>query len=123
MTMNLVFDSVAPRGPAHDAARLAAPRTAIARAMRGAEPHVGEGRTPYLGGAGYGRLDDLLFGLATGVLAIAVVLPLPDAALRPAQRALAVRTPASVVQPGVPDAHLGFGPVRRTGEAWRGRGA
>src|SRR4051812_10810301 len=100
MTMNLVFDSVAPRALARDAARLAAPRTAIARAMRGVEPHVGEGRTPYVGGAAYGRLDDLLFGLATGVLAIAVALPFPDAALRPAQRALAARTPASAMQPG-----------------------
>ena len=74
MTMNLVFDSVSPRGPRREAGRLAVPRTAIARAMRVLEPHVDE--APRARSAPPpSRLDDLLFGLATAVLLVAVLLP------------------------------------------------
>lgn len=75
MTMNLVFDSVAPRGPRRDAARLAVPRTAIARAMRALEPHVDEAPRRQSAGLPGSRLDDLLFGIATAVLLVATLLP------------------------------------------------
>jgi hypothetical protein len=74
MTMNLVFDSVAPGAPRRDVTRLAVPRTAIARAMRAIEPHVDEAHRPR-SSTPPGRLDDLLFALATAVLLIAVLLP------------------------------------------------
>ena len=75
MTMNLVFDSVSPGGPRREAARLAVPRTAIARAMRALEPHVDEAPRARSATTPPSRLDDLLFGLTTAVLLVAVLLP------------------------------------------------
>jgi len=83
MTMNLVFDSVAPPHGAQGCARLAAPRSVIARAMRHVEPHVDEAHRPRAAGMARSRVDDLLFALATAVLLIAVLLPLADATRRP----------------------------------------
>ena len=75
MTMNLVFDSVAPCIPRRDEARLAAPRTAIARAMRAIEPHVDAANRSRSAAIRPSRLDDLLFGVATALLLVAVLLP------------------------------------------------
>ena len=75
MTMNLVFDSVAPPARRQGVPPLAAPRTAIARAMRDVEPHVDEARAARPAATPPGRVDDLLFAVASAVLVLAVALP------------------------------------------------
>ena len=63
MTMNLAFESVAPCCPPGSAARLAVPRSTIARAMREATPHVDEARRRDAARGQRSRLDVLLFGV------------------------------------------------------------